>query len=491
MTDLRFTNPNVSIFELGSAYRTVKLFKYKPKDDQVIEEYAHSSGVGLSSPAGQFDYEFLIKGKKVPSALNQILDIFLEHYANLLTLNNNNSSNDGRVFRLAVSCNLEHSDIGPLGFCSLIRNLGFVSGVEYSELKGRLFGKGRFPLNFYGRNRAIALRSDTLIKLGMRLAREAGSSATSSLYEEGRAYAKNTLDELKEIIIPPDYAEGRDSSYPDYVTVDDEEEYNDSRIFAYCVKCREMKAIEKITEVILRNGKEALQGSCPSCSSKVFKLGSARKPGRVLSSPLIENMQGFLLASGLGTFELRSEAEKRKASVTILNPPTNGKDQGGDYDDDDIVFGNQFLEGIAAGFLESILGINNEMKLIGEKYNQSKKMLELHFAQYRPVIESKHVHPTKSLISATLDMIKKKRKKKKVPLPQIEEITSEPSAQEYMEVERIIHSLEQIEAQAREVISEKQANYHQKNKEQEKKPEMPEQILVEEKATTTTTTGSA
>ncbi|MEM3444899.1 MAG: DUF5679 domain-containing protein [Thermoplasmata archaeon] len=43
---------------------------------------------------------------------------------------------------------------------------------------------------------------------------------------------------------------------------------------AYCMKCRkkvEMKDAQKIT---MKNGKPAMQGVCPNCGTKVFKIGA-------------------------------------------------------------------------------------------------------------------------------------------------------------------------------------------------------------------------
>lgn len=44
---------------------------------------------------------------------------------------------------------------------------------------------------------------------------------------------------------------------------------------AYCVKCkakREMKDPEKIT---MKNGKPATKGTCPNCSTKMFRIGAS------------------------------------------------------------------------------------------------------------------------------------------------------------------------------------------------------------------------
>jgi hypothetical protein len=434
----------------------------EPKISRESNLHLGTNNIGFSTPAGQFDFEFLIAGKKVPDALNKILSIFVEHGANLLTLSNS-SDRDERRFTLSLSCNLEHSDLGPMGFNSMLRKLGFVSAVDYGEMDGRLFGRA-FPLTFYDKQRVVALGSGTLIRLGMRLAKETGSTGTSSLYEEGRLYAKDVLEELKVILSSPEDQSGQGQArFASYAL--SEAQPQSMKIQAYCVKCKEMREIERPSEVILKNGKQAMQGACPVCTTKVYKMGSV-KSAKILSSPLIENMQGFLIASGLGTFELRRETEGRAGSVTILDPPTL---------DEDISQGNQFVEGVAAGFLEAILGARNEMRLVGQKYLSKNKVLELHFAEYVPALVAKEIPPKPIEVKKR---VTRKSTRSEIQVPQIEQISSLPSPEEYQEVDRIIHSLEQIEAQTKESMLEK--TIEEKNL----KEEEPQQILVEENTST-------
>jgi len=42
---------------------------------------------------------------------------------------------------------------------------------------------------------------------------------------------------------------------------------------AYCVKCRKKIEIRDPKQVKLKNGKSATKGSCPRCSTKVFRIG--------------------------------------------------------------------------------------------------------------------------------------------------------------------------------------------------------------------------
>lgn len=42
---------------------------------------------------------------------------------------------------------------------------------------------------------------------------------------------------------------------------------------AYCVKCKKKVEIKGPQPVTLKNGKKATKGTCPVCSTKVFRIG--------------------------------------------------------------------------------------------------------------------------------------------------------------------------------------------------------------------------
>ncbi len=44
---------------------------------------------------------------------------------------------------------------------------------------------------------------------------------------------------------------------------------------AYCFKCRTMREVKNPQSVTLKNGRPATQGTCPVCSTKVFRIGKA------------------------------------------------------------------------------------------------------------------------------------------------------------------------------------------------------------------------
>jgi DNA-directed RNA polymerase subunit RPC12/RpoP len=44
---------------------------------------------------------------------------------------------------------------------------------------------------------------------------------------------------------------------------------------AYCMKCRKKVEMRNPSRVTLKNGRPAMQGVCPVCSTKVFRIGRA------------------------------------------------------------------------------------------------------------------------------------------------------------------------------------------------------------------------
>jgi Zn finger protein HypA/HybF involved in hydrogenase expression len=40
----------------------------------------------------------------------------------------------------------------------------------------------------------------------------------------------------------------------------------------YCVKCKEKREIVEGKEVVMKNGKKAYQGKCPTCGTGMFKI---------------------------------------------------------------------------------------------------------------------------------------------------------------------------------------------------------------------------
>ena len=42
---------------------------------------------------------------------------------------------------------------------------------------------------------------------------------------------------------------------------------------AYCVRCRKKVVMKNEKKVTMKNGKKATKGTCPTCSTNVFRIG--------------------------------------------------------------------------------------------------------------------------------------------------------------------------------------------------------------------------
>ncbi|MBI2831993.1 MAG: hypothetical protein HYX79_07030 [Chloroflexi bacterium] len=43
----------------------------------------------------------------------------------------------------------------------------------------------------------------------------------------------------------------------------------------FCMKCRKKVEMKGARSIKMKNGRPATQGSCPSCGTKVFRIGKA------------------------------------------------------------------------------------------------------------------------------------------------------------------------------------------------------------------------
>jgi len=44
---------------------------------------------------------------------------------------------------------------------------------------------------------------------------------------------------------------------------------------AYCVKCRAKREMRDARAITMKNGRPATQGVCPTCGTKMFRIGKA------------------------------------------------------------------------------------------------------------------------------------------------------------------------------------------------------------------------
>ena len=42
---------------------------------------------------------------------------------------------------------------------------------------------------------------------------------------------------------------------------------------AYCVKDKQKVEVQNAQQITMKNGRPAIQGTCPDCGTKIFKIG--------------------------------------------------------------------------------------------------------------------------------------------------------------------------------------------------------------------------
>lgn len=48
---------------------------------------------------------------------------------------------------------------------------------------------------------------------------------------------------------------------------------------AYCMKCKEKREAKDVKAVTMKNGKPAQEGVCPTCGTKMFRIGAVQATG--------------------------------------------------------------------------------------------------------------------------------------------------------------------------------------------------------------------
>ena len=44
-------------------------------------------------------------------------------------------------------------------------------------------------------------------------------------------------------------------------------------VTGYCVRCKAKQEIKNPQNIVMKNGRKAVQGVCPKCRTKIFKIG--------------------------------------------------------------------------------------------------------------------------------------------------------------------------------------------------------------------------
>lgn len=87
----------------------------------------------------------------------------------------------------------------------------------------------------------------------------------------------------------------------------------------YCVKCKDKKPIADAVEVVMKNGRKAAKGRCPTCSGGMFKiLGGKAAPVGVDS--MVEGVAPVGVGEAGGEVASPEDAGQKAGAVESSNP---------------------------------------------------------------------------------------------------------------------------------------------------------------------------
>lgn len=120
-------------------------------------------------------------------------------------------------------------------------------------------------------------------------------SALSQTQESMRLeFRKKNSDEKKKIVDQvSDYSGASDSELP---------RKDIEKQFGYCVKCKTKRQMLDVRSVIMKNGREALQGRCAVCHTRIYKIGATKKqahPSIEFTTSIESTREKLLYSSGV------------------------------------------------------------------------------------------------------------------------------------------------------------------------------------------------
>jgi len=69
----------------------------------------------------------------------------------------------------------------------------------------------------------------------------------------------------------------------------------------YCVKCKAKKEIAEAVEEVMKNGRRAIKGKCPTCGVVMFKILGGKAPAPAAAAAAVAAGEAQAPAPTLGT----------------------------------------------------------------------------------------------------------------------------------------------------------------------------------------------
>ena len=172
----------------------MKLWPFSQRT-HVEPQHFFPRNIPLSKPSGQSVTEFLIVGRDDLESVSKVMSIFADRRINVLA-SYFESRDEAHNFILTFFAEVDDVESQIEILEKEISSLSFVKQVQSVKMKDRVYDQYLFPITATGSTRVIIMRADPLLNIEKQLFDRMGSAATSIMYEEGRAYARQTTAQM-------------------------------------------------------------------------------------------------------------------------------------------------------------------------------------------------------------------------------------------------------------------------------------------------------
>lgn len=146
-------------------------------------------------PPGEEVYEMVVSGVDSVGVLSKISGVVTEAGVNFVSAHGQVDEEKKR-FVHAYFCEFAGGRTTPDKLVTLLKKLPFVSEVRLEPMRGVMFEKFMFPLSSMFAGRVLNLGARAFVEMEDRLVEIFGTAGETMAYEQGKAYAESTMEDL-------------------------------------------------------------------------------------------------------------------------------------------------------------------------------------------------------------------------------------------------------------------------------------------------------
>jgi hypothetical protein len=155
--------------------------------------------VVIAKPQGKNIFEFVVQLDDKVGAYMELVSSISTHNADIRSgsLDRLDNSKD---FLANFYCDMSKADCDAASLASFIRELHSVRKVDYADMSGKLIDRFLFPTTIFDGVRVLIMRVEPLLNIERELMKKFGSAGAAIMFDEGRAYATETMKQWRSVM---------------------------------------------------------------------------------------------------------------------------------------------------------------------------------------------------------------------------------------------------------------------------------------------------